>query len=88
MYLELDNTQTVQIPVSLINGQIIKVTNGTKAIQYDQYWHIIKEFEIPAIKLSKGNHTIIFDGKFSGTENGELSLEFRCQGDAEEVVIQ
>lgn len=88
MYLELDNTQTVQIPVSLRNGEILKVTEGTKAVLYDKHWHIIKEFVVPEIKLGTGNHTILFDGSFSGTERGEVSLEFRCQGTAEEVTVK
>ncbi len=88
MYLEVDNTQTIQIPVSLKNGEILKVTEGTKAVLYDKFWHIIKEFEIPALNISKGNHTIVFDGTFSGSEDGEISLEFRCQGKGEEVSVK
>jgi hypothetical protein len=88
MYLELDVTQTIHIPVSLKAGQILKIYEDGRAIHFNERWNIINELEIPDLKITPGDHTIEFDCKFNAGEKAEVRLEFRCSGKPETITIK
>ena len=88
MYLELDVTQTIHLPVSLKAGQVLKIYGDGRAIHFNERWNIINELEIPDLKIAPGDHTIEFDCKFNAGEKAEVRLEFRCSGKPDTITIK
>jgi len=85
MYIELDGIQRVTMSITLTAGQILKVDRTGRAVLYDEFWNKIEELSLPDLKISNGDHTIEFNGKFFGSEKAEVHIEFRCTGDPEHI---
>ena len=71
--------------ITLRAGQILKVDHTGRAVLYDEFWHKVEELSLPDLKISNGDHSIEFNGKFYGSEKAEVHIEFRCTGDPEHI---
>ena len=88
--MELDNYKTIELPISLKSGEILKYTGGGKAIVYDSNWNIISEFEITSsdFEVSNGDHTLTFDCEFKNAEKeAKAKLELRTFAPPEKIVF-
>jgi hypothetical protein len=86
--IELDNNKEIEIPVSLNAGQSAKYTGGDWIEIHDEYLKKSGGFKVKPddFKLSKGNHSIIFDCTFSDKgKEPAAKLEVRIPGKAEKI---
>ncbi len=78
--LEIDNYKTIQSPVGLNDGEILKYTGDNKAKVYDANWNLIKTIDIlrDDFETDKGEHAINFSCEFEG-DKGEVKIELRTE---------
>ena len=87
---ELDNYKTIDLPVRLEPGQIMKYTGGDRAILYDDNWKLLREIPLPSedFIVKPGKHRLSFDGEFgSGEETAGMKVEVRCLGTGEAITL-
>jgi hypothetical protein len=86
--IELDNNKEIEIPVSLHSGESAKYAGGDWIEILDEYLKKSGGFKINPddFKLSKGNHSIIFDCTFSDKgKEPAAKFEVRIPGKAEKL---
>lgn len=86
--IEMDNCCEVNVPVSLKTGESVRYSGGENAVVLDSNLREIKKIQVEVSKLQirKGNHSIVFDCKFS--EKGKepvAKFEVRISGKAEKL---
>ena len=90
MRLEIDNYKTIELPVDLQPGQILKYTGGDKAILYNANWKQLREVALNEkdFLVQAGKHALSFEGNFlSADEAASLKLELRTLGIPEKVAL-
>ena len=83
--MEIDNYKKIQWPVNLSAGQTIKFEGGPSAYIYDKNWKKIRQIPVDPkdLNISKGDHSLSFDCRFSGGQEANVKLELRLLGEAE-----
>jgi hypothetical protein len=86
--IEMDNCCEVNVPVSLKTGESVRYSGGENAVVLDSNLRELKKIQVEVSKLQirKGNHSIVFDCKF--TEKGKepiAKFEVRISGKTEEL---
>ncbi len=88
--IELDNNKETEIPISLHTGESAKYTGGDRIEILDEYLKKSGRFKVNPddFKLSKGNHSVIFDCTFSDKgKEPAAKFEVRIPGKAETVKV-
>ncbi len=86
--IELNNTKTLELPVSIDKGQILKFTEGTEAVLYDKNWQVLRRIPLNTdlLHCKTGQQQVQVDGRFEGTgETAQFKLEFLFYGPAEKL---
>ena len=86
--IEIDNHETVTIPVHIKNGNTLKVTSEGEARIFDQNWNEVSVISLSnfPINVSKGAHSLIFDCAFKNTMDKPLAkIELILRGAAEQI---
>ena len=86
--IELDNYESITIPFTLKNRQILKYTGGNEFIIYDKNWNIISVEKTKQLLISNGEHSVKFDCKFSGGEKPVVKLEIKTIGEPTLITIK
>lgn len=88
MRLEIDNYKTIELPVDLQSGQILKYTGGDSATLYDANWKQLREISMVAedLIITPGKHLLSFACDFgSSEETAGVKVEIRCLGDGKKI---
>ncbi len=86
--IELDNSRTIELPVTLQNGESARYSGGEWIETFNKQLVKTGGFKVNPVlfTISKGNHTIAFDCDFSAKEKEPAAkLEIRIKGKIEEI---
>lgn len=84
--LEIDNYRTIQLPVSLRDGQTLRYSGGDRAEIYSAEWQMLESLPVQQqdFLLGVGVHSILFDCHFTKSEKGSgVKLEIRLAAEPE-----
>ncbi len=89
VFIEIDDFKKIDMNISIAPNQNLKYEGGTEVVLYDKSWNKVKSIKIDPSKLllSKGDHKIKIDCKFSGSENASLKLEMKTKGKGELISL-
>jgi len=85
--MEIDNYREVLLPVTLGDGETLQYSGGETAIHYSSNWTEVGEIPVSPseIRVSPGEHVVIFDSVFQGGDEAAARLEIRLIGPAETI---
>jgi hypothetical protein len=86
--MEIDRYQTISIPLSLGEGEALKIKHSGEAHFFDANWNLVSTVALenwPA-QISEGKHSFIFDASFEDdTQEAKAKIELILEGESEEV---
>ena len=85
--MEVDNYRSIDIQITLAEGETLKYTGGNMADVYNANWKKIREeaLDLEGLNLSAGSHSLLFDCEFSRGEEVEAALELRLVSEVEKI---
>lgn len=86
--LELDGTKEVRLPLSLREGQSLKYSGGNTLAVMDGTWHTLRNVPVDPkdFVVGGGDHSLLFDCRFSKKQEASARLEIRLSGPPESVL--
>lgn len=84
--LEIDNYRTIQLPVSLRDGQTLRYSGGDQAEIYSAEWQMLESLPVHQkdFLLGVGAYSILFDCHFTKSEKGSgVKVEIRLAAEPE-----
>jgi hypothetical protein len=85
--LELDNYKTLKLPLKLQQGEFFKYTGGNRVVIYNRNWAEKGTVDLDAdfFNITRGDHQIHFDCRFSDTKPARANIELRLFGPPEKI---
>lgn len=79
--LEIDNTNTIEIPIKLEHGYILKYSGGEQLTVFDREWNILSTQPVAntSLMLDHGRHTIKMKGEVVGKNPQPVKIELKTK---------
>jgi len=79
--LEIDNTNTIEIPIKLEHGYILKYSGGEQLTVFDREWNILSTQPVAntSLMLDQGRHSIKMKGEVVGKNPQPVKIELKTK---------
>ncbi|HOB85618.1 MAG TPA: hypothetical protein PK521_13410 [Bacteroidales bacterium] len=87
--IEINNYSTLDIPVKMESGQVLKLDGKGNLQLFDKNWKLIETLDPGKIPLlDKGKNRIMVDAGFTVEGSSKLKIEVKTIGKAELITIK